>query len=64
MMSRFLQIDGRSAALPFVRMFCGAPSEHLWEDSTGATHRILQGEGGEQNDALMPLRRRGSTHCT
>ena len=36
-------------------MFHGAPSEYLWEDSNGATHRIPQGEGGEQGDALMPL---------
>ena len=48
-------VDGGSAALPFVRMFYGAPSEYLWEDSGGATHRIPQGEGGQQGDALMPL---------
>ena len=36
-------------------MFYGAPSEYLWEDSGGASHRIPQGEGGEQSDALMPL---------
>ena len=44
-----------SQALPFVRMFYGAPSFYLWEDSSGVTHTIPQGEGGEQRDPLMPL---------
>ena len=42
-------------ALPFVSMFYGSPSEYLWEDNEGTVHRIPQGEGGEQGDALMPL---------
>ena len=42
-------------ALPFVSMFYGSPSEYLWEDNEGTVHRIAQGEGGEQGDALMPL---------
>ena len=50
-----LRVEGGSAALPFVRMFYGASSEYLWEDSCGTVHRIPQGEGGEQGDALMPL---------
>ena len=54
-MNGLLQVDGGNAALPFVRMFYGAPSEYLWEDSSGATHRIPQGECGEHGDALMPL---------
>ena len=33
----------------------GSPSEYLWEDDAGTVHRIPQGEGGEQGDALMPL---------
>ena len=36
-------------------MFYGSPSEYLWEDNEGTVHRIPQGEGGEQGDALMPL---------
>ena len=44
-----------SSALPFVSMFYGTPSSYLWEDSIGRVHTILQGEGGEQGDALMPL---------
>ena len=55
MMTGLMRVEGGSAALPFVRMFYGAPSEYLWEDSCGTVHRIPQGEGGEQGDALMPL---------
>ena len=42
------------ATWPFVLQFYGAPSTYLWEDSDGVVHEILQGEGGEQGDALMP----------
>ena len=45
--------EGRSA-LPFVRLFYGVLSEYLWEDESGTTYGI-QGEGGEQRDAMMPL---------
>ena len=38
-----------------MRLFYGRPSWYLWEDSTGATHTVHQGEGGEQGDPLMPL---------
>ena len=38
--------------MPFVSMFCGM-STYLWEDE-GTTHNIVQGEGGEQGDAMMP----------
>ena len=30
-------------------------NRHFWEDDCGITHDILQGEGGEQRDPLMPL---------
>ena len=39
----------------FLKLFCGSPSVHLWEDDMGETHEILQGEGGEQGDPVMPL---------
>ena len=45
---------GRSA-LPLVRFFYGALSGCLWDDESGTTHSIPQGEGGEQGDAMMPL---------
>ena len=47
------RVDGGSAALPFVRLFNGRPSQYLWEDSTGTTHTVHQGEGGEQGLALF-----------
>ena len=36
-------------------MFYGRSSEYLWEMDNGDMHRILQGEGGEQGDPMMPL---------
>ena len=41
--------------MPFVRLFYGSPSVYLLEDDMGDTHEIMQGEGGEQGDPLMPL---------
>ncbi len=29
-------------------------SVYVWQDDDGTTHDILQGEGGDQGDALMP----------
>ena len=45
----------RSSALPFVSTFYGLASSYLWEDEHGHVHTIVQGEGGEQGDAMMPL---------
>ena len=58
--SRAAMLDGLythcgGEAIPFVRMFYGLPSTYLWEDAEGVEHSILQGEGGEQGDPLMPL---------
>ena len=36
-------------------MFYGTPSRYLWKDDAGTTHTIVQGEGGKQGDAMMPL---------
>ena len=44
-----------AAAVLFVFMFCGTASTHLWEDDEGTTHKIVQGEGGEQGDVMMTL---------
>ena len=49
-----LNVAGGGQALFFVRMFYGALSSHLWEDSSGITHTIPQGEG-DQGDPLMHL---------
>ena len=40
--------------IPLVRMFYGADSEYLFYDESGHAHTILQAEGGEQGDPLMP----------
>ena len=48
-------VPGGDKLLPFVRHFYGSPSQHMWEDGSGKTHMIPQGEGGEQGDPLMPL---------
>ena len=36
-------------------MFYGAAFGYLWEDSHGHVHTIVQGEGGEQGDAMVLL---------
>eukprot|EP00439_Symbiodinium_sp_Y106_P016235 s10655_g2.t1 len=41
--------------LPFVRLFYGQPSTFLWRNDAGVVHRIVQAEGGEQGDPLMPV---------
>ena len=54
-LQELIDLDGGSSALPFVALFYGTPSSNLWEDFCGRTHTIVQGEGGEQGDAMMPL---------
>ena len=39
--------------LPFVMLAYGRQSTYLWRDENGVVHEIVQGEGGEQDDALM-----------
>ena len=38
----------------FVRQWYATPSRYLWRDSSGAAEEILQGDGGEHGDAMMP----------
>ena len=40
--------------LPFVRLFYAPPSTYVWHDADGNAHPIIQAEGGEQGDPLMP----------
>ena len=43
--------------LPFVRQFYSSPSVYTvytWCDDDGCPHEVIQGEGGEQGDPLMP----------
>ena len=37
-----------------MRQFYGSPSTYWWDDDEGVTHEVVQGEGGEQGDPLMP----------
>ena len=55
MLQALSRLPNASAALPFVLLWYGQPSNYLWEDDEGRAHTIPQGEGGEQGDALMPL---------
>ena len=53
--SRKCMFDGLLAPLiPLVRLFYGGDSEYLFCDASGAAHSVLQSEGGEQGDLLMP----------
>ena len=52
MMQGIQKVHG--AAVPFVSMFYGTASTYLWEDDEGTTHKIVQIEGGEQGDTMMP----------
>ena len=49
-----LSVDGVGAVLPSVRQFYGRPSSYLWDNEDGQVHEIVQGEGGEQGDPLIP----------
>ena len=40
--------------LPFARQFYSSPSVYTWCDDDGCPHEVIQGEGGEQGDPLMP----------
>ena len=48
-----MRVDGGSEAISFVRVFWGAPSEYLSEDSQGVVNTIPQDEGREQGDPPM-----------
>ena len=54
MLNGLLEMVDGEQLLPFARLFYSQPSTYLWDDDAGTTHRIQQGEGGEQGDALMP----------
>ena len=54
MLTGLHSVPGANACLPFVRLFYSCPSEFVWHDESGDPHTILQAEGGEQGDPLMP----------
>ena len=41
--------------LPFARQFYGSESSYVWIGDAGTEHEVLQAEGGEQGDPLMPV---------
>ena len=55
MLEALMTLEGGTAVIPFVRMFCGKPSTYIWENEDGIAHIIEQGEEGEQGDPLIPL---------
>ena len=54
MLTKLASLPTACQALPFVRMFYAQPPTYWWTDADGTTHEIVQAEGGEQGDALMP----------
>ena len=54
MLEALRDVPGACRLLPYVRMWYGSPSTSVWHDSVGQPHRVLQAEGGEQGDPLMP----------
>ena len=63
MLTALKDAPGCDRALPFVRQFYGRPSSYIWEDDSGTTHEIRQGEGGEQG-ASTQLSSPRSQRCT
>ena len=55
MLKKLSALPRAKAMLPFVRMAYAQPSRYTWLDEAGEAHTVLQGEGGEQGDPLMPL---------
>ena len=47
-------VDGEKIVL-FIRQFNDRLSTFLWEDEMGEVRKVVQGEGCEQGDPLMPL---------
>ena len=54
MFEQLMGNSGLHGLLPFVRQWYGIQSKFVWRDNTGRARTILQGDGGEQGDALMP----------
>ena len=54
MLQKLMSCPSLSALVPYVRQWYGRQSCYLWTDEDGVVHDILQGEGGEQGDPLMP----------
>ena len=55
MLSKLLSEPALHGLLPFVRAMYSEESHYTWRDDSGNLHDIVQCEGGEQGDPLMPL---------
>ena len=55
MLSGLMDMEEGDRLLPFSVLFYSDRSTFLWDDEVGDTHKIRQGEGGDQGDAWMPL---------
>ena len=56
MLGRLVTMPGGvPGILPFVRLSFANPSRYSWWDEDGQRRTVVQAEGGEQGDPLMPL---------
>ena len=55
MLAKLHEVPSLQGLLPFVRATYANPTSYVWEDEAGAQHRVIQAEGSEQGDPLMPL---------
>ena len=55
MLSKLLSEPALHGLLPFVRAMYSEPSHNTWRDKSGNQHDIVQCEGGERGDPLVPL---------
>ena len=55
MLGKLRTLPGASAMLPFLRLSYAQPSHYVWLDGEREQQTVVQGEGGEQGDPLMPL---------
>ena len=55
MLSKLLSEPALHGLLPFVRAMYSEESHYTWRDDSENLHDIVQCEGGEQGDPLMPL---------
>ena len=54
MLKKLLNTPSLQPLIPYINLWYSQPSHFLWKDEGGEVHDILQGEGGEQGDPLMP----------
>ena len=54
-LKKLLNVPSLQGLLPFVRATYADPTSYAWADEAGEVHHIVQAEGGEQGDPLMPL---------